>query len=265
MAHVTAIANQKGGVGKTSTTFHLAGAAARRGLRTLVIDADPQGNLTRSLSPEELAHDSVGLADALSQNTEETLASVLVPTAWEGVDLVPTTGATLSAVQQEINALNLGREHVMRERLAPLQDAYDLVLIDCPPSLDALSINAFAAANDILVVTHADMYAGDGMIKLSQTVHQMHQYVGRPDLRIAGVVFNQYDPNMKEPAYWYRTITEAATQMGIPVIHPPIPKRITLAECTFHGQRLDLSKDRRAAELVPIFDRHLQALYPASS
>lgn len=265
MAHVLAAANQKGGVGKTSTTFHLAGAAARRGLRTLVIDADPQGNLTSSLGPDHLAEDSLGLADALSQNTDETLADVIVPTAWEGVDLVPTTGTTLAAVQQEIASLSLGREHVLRQRLEELGDTYELVLIDCPPSLDSLSINAFTAASEIVVVTHADKYAGEGLIKLTGTVAQVRQFCARPDLRIAGVIFNAYDPNLREQAHWYREITAAAEHMGIPVVHPPVPKRITLQECTFSGTRLDLSRDRRAADLVPVFDRHLQTLHPSSS
>ncbi|MEI5005108.1 ParA family protein [Micrococcus luteus] len=264
MAHTLAVANQKGGVGKTSTTFHLAGAAARRGLRTLVIDADPQGNLTSSLGPADLAADSVGLADALSPNTDETLSDVIVQTEWEGVDLVPTTGTTLAAVQQEIASLSLGREHVLRQRLEQLGDTYELVLIDCPPSLDALSINAFTAASEVVVITHADKYAGEGLIKLAGTVSQVRQFCARPDLRIAGIIFNAYDPNVKEQAHWYREINAAAEQMEIPVVHPPVPKRITLVECTFSGTRLDLSRDRRAADLVPIFDRHLQTLHPAS-
>ena len=213
MAHTLAVANQKGGVGKTSTTFHLAGAAARRGLRTLVIDADPQGNLTSSLGPADLAADSVGLADALSPNTDETLSDVIVQTEWEGVDLVPTTGTTLAAVQQEIASLSLGREHVLRQRLELLGDTYELVLIDCPPSLDALSINAFTAASEVVVITHADKYAGEGLIKLAGTMSQVRQFCARPDLRIAGIIFNAYDPNVKEQAHWYREINAAAEQM----------------------------------------------------
>ncbi|TPJ51311.1 ParA family protein, partial [Mesorhizobium sp. B2-6-7] len=141
---------------------------------------------------------------------------------------------------------------------------YELVLIDCPPSLDALSINAFTAASEVVVITHADKYAGEGLIKLAGTMSQVRQFCARPDLRIAGIIFNAYDPNVKEQAHWYREINAAAEQMEIPVVHPPVPKRITLVECTFSGTRLDLSRDRRAADLVPIFDRHLQTLHPAS-
>lgn len=261
MTRTFACVNQKGGVGKTSTTMHLAGAASRRGLRTLLIDADPQGNLTSALGPDDLTHETAGLADALSFNApEETLSDVIVPSRWDHVDLVPTTGATLAAVQQELSARSLGGNHVLREALASLETAYDLVLIDCPPSLDTLSINAFTASDALVVITDAARFGGEGLLQLFQTMQMVRQYCDRPDLRIQGAIFNAYDHRQVEQRKWYSEIVSVLEQMGVPEIYPAVPRRITLAACTSSGTRLDQCTDSRASELVKIFDRHLDTL-----
>lgn len=260
MGRVLAVCNQKGGVGKTTYTFHLAGAAARAGERVLLIDADPQGNLSASVGTDELEVSSPGLADALSNAATETLAEVIVPTLWESVELVPTTGRTLAAVGQELATMNVGREHRLRKQLAQVRERYDLVLIDCPPSLDVLSVNAFTAADALVVVTHPEWYSGDGLVALFQTMQEVREYCARPDLSLAGVVFNAYEKQTKIGARFKREITEAADAMAAPVIHPPVPKRITLMECVVEGVQLHESRDRRAAELVPVFDRHLSQL-----
>lgn len=261
MTRIFSVVNQKGGVGKTSTTMHLAGAASLKGLRTLLIDADPQGNLTSVLGPDELTHETAGLADALSFNApEESLTDVIVSTRWEQVDLVPTTGATLAAVQQELGARSLGGNHVLREALAPLVDRYDLVLIDCPPSLDTLSVNAFTASDALVVVTDAARFGGEGLLQLFQTMQMVRQYCDRPDLRIAGAIFNAYDHRQNEQRKWYQEIVSVLEQMGVSEIYPPVPRRITLAACTSSGTRLDQSTDSRAGELAQIFDRHLDTL-----
>lgn len=260
MSRVLAICNQKGGVGKTTYTFHLAGAAVRAGLRVLLIDADPQGNLSASVGTDALEVSSAGLADALSNAAAETLGEVIVPTLWDGVDLVPTTGRTLAAVGQELATMNVGREHRLRKGLAPVREDYDLVLIDCPPSLDVLSINAFTAADALLVVTHPEWYSGDGLVALFQTMQEVREYCARPDLSLAGVVFNAYEKQTKIAARFRLEIEQAAEAMHAPVISPPISKRITLMECVLEGEQLHESRDRRAAELVPLFDRHLSQL-----
>ncbi|MFI5825501.1 ParA family protein [Streptomyces rishiriensis] len=265
MTHTFSIANQKGGVGKTTTTFHLAGAAAKRGLRTLVIDGDPQGNLTSSLDTGELTASSIGLADALSRNADETLADVIVPTQWEGVDLVPTTGGTLSAVEHELNTMSLGRTHRLSEELESVKGRYDLVLIDCPPNLGPLTINAFVASEQIVVVAKPELWSGTGLLSLFTTMQEVRRYCARPDLRFAGVIFNMYDNRETEQAKRYREITEAAEKMEIPILHPTVPRRVTVFETAIHGTRLDLSSDPRAAALAPIYDRHLEALLASTT
>ena len=263
MTRILAFANQKGGVGKTTTTFHVAGAAAQRGIRTLLIDADPQGNLTDAIGPADLAPDTVGLADALSNNTPERLSDVIVPTAWEGVDLAPTTGGTLSAVEHELDTMTLGRTHRMSEALEEVREQYELILIDCPPSLGSLSINAFNAAQEIVVIAKPEMWSGTGLLQLFETMQSVRRYCARPDLRFAGLVFNHYDAREKEQLRWYREISAAAEKMEIPILHPPVPRRVTVFETAISGTRLDLSKDPRAAELIPIYDRILDSLLHA--
>ena len=200
--------------------------------------------------PEDKA--LIGAFVVLRDRAEEAVREIVTEEPGEDPDPIRAKIADLYA------------SYMDEQRLEQLGDTYELVLIDCPPSLDALSINAFTAVSEVVVITHADKYAGEGLIKLAGTMSQVRQFCARPDLRIAGIIFNAYDPNVKEQAHWYREINAAAEQMEIPVVHPPVPKRITLVECTFSGTRLDLSRDRRAADLVPIFDRHLQTLHPAS-
>lgn len=264
MTRIFATANQKGGVGKTTTTMHLAGAASRQGMHTLIIDADPQGNMTSALAPQ-VTDEHAGLADVLSSNAPDfqSMADAAVTSQWERVDLVPTAGVALAAVQKELATRPLGGNHVMREALAPVRGQYDLILIDCPPSLDALSVNAFTAADSLVLVTDAGKFGGEGILQLVNTMRDVRRYCDRADLTIAGAIFNGYNPHQNEQRSWYREISAVLEKMEIPEIFPPIPRRITLQACTGSGTRLDLSKDSRAAELVKVFDRHLDTLLAA--
>ena len=116
-AQILALCNQKGGVGKSTTTFHLARAAVQAGRRVLVVDLDPQGNLTTSIAAETVDDDQAQLADALSSRAPETLRDVIVPGLWPGLDLVPTAGVTLGAVRDELVIAGAGRESRLREAL----------------------------------------------------------------------------------------------------------------------------------------------------
>lgn len=263
MTRVISLCNQKGGVGKTTECFHLAGAAAREGLQVLVIDADPQGNLSSSLSLEDLDPETTGLADVLSDQADDTVTDVIVETPWPSIHLVPTTGSTLAAVRQELASMSLGREYRMREALAEVKADYDLVLIDCPPSLDLLTINAFAASDALVVVTEAARFAGEGLVQLLDTMRNVRTYCQSPSLHMAGLIFNKVEKTTSAQ-HWKLEITHAAQAIEVPIIEPEVPKRITLVETTQTGTRLDLSSDRRAHELVPIFDAHLRALMSRS-
>ncbi|NUT53262.1 MAG: AAA family ATPase [Saccharothrix sp.] len=190
-ALVAAYALQKGGVGKTTSTCNTARAASRKKLRTLVVDMDPQGNTTSTLSRDELEDDDQGLADVLVPGSDVAVRDVIVPTIWEGVDLLPAMTVPMVEAEDRINAARHGREHRLVEALDPLLDDYDLVLIDCPPSLGMLTINALAAADRVIVVAEADQWSSDGLALLRTTVDGVRQY-SNPLLHWSGVLINKW-------------------------------------------------------------------------
>src|SRR5690625_2035428 len=129
-ARILAVCNQKGGVGKTTTTYHLARAGIRAGKKVLVVDLDPQGTLTNIAAREELPEDSISIADVLSARGREPLAEVIVPGLWEGLDVAPTVGEGLGVVRDELVVAGAGREARLRDALSQAAQQYDLILID---------------------------------------------------------------------------------------------------------------------------------------
>src|SRR5690606_38184370 len=175
-ARIYALCNQKGGVGKSTTTFHLARAAVLRGERVLVVDNDPQGNLTAVAAAEEVSEDQAGLADVLSTRAPETVADVIVAGVWHSLNVVPTSGTTLGYVRDELVIAGAGREVRLREALASVKDDYDMILIDCAPSLDQLTINGLTAADDVVIVTHSKQWSLSGLAQLLETIENVRQY-----------------------------------------------------------------------------------------
>lgn len=259
MTRIIALSNQKGGVGKTTTTYHLARAAQQRGLRVLTVDIDPQGSLTSSLSKEQLAPNSIDLADVLSARTSETLEEVIIPSIWPNVDLVPTTGEFLSVVRDELIATRLGREFKLKKALATVEHVYDLVLIDCPPSIDQLTINAMAAADAVLIVTHAAYYSLNGIAYLIDNVDDLKKLYNS-ELKIAGIIVNQYERNMNAPQARKLELNEAMENYGIAVLEPAIPKRTLIAESAENGQALDTVPGEDARQLVSTYKGYLSKL-----
>lgn len=190
-AKVVATANQKGGVGKTTVTL-LAGRAARvyHGARVLVLDMDPQGNTTSTLARDDYAADDIGLADAIIPDTDVSLREVIVGTIWDGVDLAPG-GQGLAVAEHKIAASPFGREHRLREALAPVLDDYDLVLIDNAPALGLLLVNSLTAADAAVLVSEADRWSADGLSMLGKTISGVRAYHNQR-LEILGAVVNRW-------------------------------------------------------------------------
>ena len=205
---VFAITNQKGGVGKSTTTYHLARAAMLLGLKVLCVDIDPQGNLTSVLAPD-IEEGDEGLADALSTRSEATLDDVIASTIWEGVDLLPTTGEALGVVRDELVIAGAGRESRLRTALEETKANYDLVLIDCAPSLDQLTINGLTAADDVLIVTQSKLWSANGLARLLGTVDSVREHYNH-DLTISGILINQHEEKTLSGAHWYGELAEAA-------------------------------------------------------
>lgn len=267
MTTTIAVTNQKGGVGKTTTAYNLARAAVTAGYSTLVVDADPQGNLTSALSPEPLGDDAVGLADALDRSTEETratgLGDVLAPTLWEGLDLAPTTGETLGEVRNRLTIdIAGGREYRLREGLEELAAngrTYDVVLIDCAPSLDLLAVNALAAADKTLVVTHPGWFSSNGLALLLSTISNVTRYYNQ-ELTIGGVLINAFDKRTKAAEHWRLEIESALTERQLPILHPHIPMRATINTAIEAGRGLDELHDTEASRLHETYSGHLATL-----
>lgn len=235
---IYAICNQKGGVGKTTTTFHLSRAAVLRGRRVLLVDADPQGNLTSVTAAEQVAKDQPGLADALSSRTGDTFTDVIVPGIWPGLLLVPTTGQTLGAVRDELIIAGPGRERRLRDALAELGNDYDDVFIDCAPSLDQLTINALTAATDVVIVSHAKLWSANGLGQLLDTIGSVRTYYN-PELRIGGLIINQFEEKTVSARAWHGELGAAAADHGIAILGPPVPKRVVIADAAEAARGLD--------------------------
>lgn len=257
MALTIAVANQKGGVGKTTATYHLARAAIRADKRILVIDLDPQGSLTNMAAREEVPDDALGVADVLSARTKEPLSDVIVEGVWDGMDVAPTVGETLAYVRDELVTAGAGRERRLYEAIGALGDAYDLVLIDCPPSLDQLTINALTAADGVVIVTQSKQASINGLVRLHETIVEVRKAY-RPELTIAGVLVNQHEKNTVSGQTWLEEIRKS-----MPILEPPIPKAVVLSDAAEASVALDEYGTRTGQRLAEAFDTYLTTIEEA--
>lgn len=222
---VTAVANQKGGVGKTSTTVNLAAILARQGKRVLVIDADPQANATAitgvSLGEGQLTLHDVLTAVATGQAGDGCITQAVVPSSWEGVDVVASERALAA---QETDAAP-GREHRLRVALTGAADRWDHVLIDCPPSLGTLTLAALTAADQCLIVTEPRSTASDGVAGIVATLTSVQRWYN-PQLSLAGILINRYRGDRRDRAMWRAWLHET---YGDAVIDHPLPEREVVA------------------------------------
>jgi chromosome partitioning protein len=227
---VLAVANQKGGVAKTTTVHSLGVASAELGRRTLVVDLDPQACLTFSLGfdPDRL-DDS--LHDVFVRRA--AVADVVLPVPGVGgLDVLP---ATIDLAGSEVHLLTrTGREHVLARALEPVLDRYDLVLIDCPPSLGVLTINGLTAARSVLIPLQCEALSHRGVGQLLQTIEDVRAFANG-DLAVRGVVATMYDDRTKHARH---IIEEVEERYGIPVLQPPVRKSIRFAEAPARGKSI---------------------------
>src|SRR5690554_6403391 len=188
MARVIAVTNQKGGVGKTTTCVNLAASMAATRRRVLFVDMDPQGNATMGSGVDKNALELSGY-DVLTKRASP--AEVIVKTDASGFDLLPANGNLTAA---EVELMNeIGREHRLRLALNSVRENYDYILIDCPPSLNLLTVNSPSAADFVLIPMQCEYYALEGLAALMNTVEQIKETVN-PNLEIEGILRTMYDP-----------------------------------------------------------------------
>ncbi len=255
-ATILAICNQKGGVGKTTTTVNLTRAAAiELGYKVLVIDCDPQGNLTKALAPAQQGNLELSLAGILDKTKNTPILEVIVPADWAGVDLIPAGGDDLADAAQNLVTLKAGREYVLKRAVDTVRDNYDLILIDCPPSLDQLPINAFTAADSVVIVTEPGQFALDGLDRLLDTVEIVQEFTN-PGLTIAAAIVNGYQ-NTNRMQHWY---SELASSLDAPVLSPPVQRATWIAEAQEAGKGLDEWNTPKATVLHATYADYLRTI-----
>ena len=232
MAHVIAIANQKGGVGKTTTAINLGASLAVAEKKTLVLDIDPQGNATSGLGVEDRSSRPTIYNVLIGQN--ELADAIVEGVHFPYLDVVPSTRDLVGAEIELVSAFS--RETILRQALEPIRDRYDYILVDCPPSLGLLTVNTLTAADSVLIPIQCEFYALEGLSQLLNTVRLVQRGLN-PGLDVEGVLLTMYDKRLNLS----RQVSEEAREyFGPKVYRSTIPRNVRLAEAPSFGQPIVL-------------------------
>ncbi len=226
---IFAVSNQKGGVGKTTTTVNLAACLAAKGWRTLVVDTDPQGNASSSLGIDKTALTAT-LYDVLLN--EAPPADVICPTHLPNLSLLPST-SVLAAAEVELVDLPQ-RETFLRSALAQVAGSYDFIFVDCPPSLGLLTVNALTAADGVLIPIQCEFLALEGLMQLIQSVDRVKRTMN-PRLDVTGVVMTMYDARTRLAP---QVVAEVKRFFPTRIFNSIVPRTVRLAEAPSYGQAI---------------------------
>ena len=228
MGKIIAISNQKGGVGKTTTAINLSACLAQKDFKVLAIDTDPQGNLTSGLGIDKSSLEA-SIYDIFAGETKAEDAIIKTPDI-KKLDLIPSS-VDLYAMDLELGNVK-DKEFILRDELKDIKDKYDYIIIDCPPALSTLTVNALVAADSIVVPIQCEYYALEGLTQLIKTVKLVQDRLNQ-NLTIEGILFTMYDTRTKLAQ---DVIDEVEEHIGERIFYARIPRNVRLAEAPSFGQ-----------------------------
>lgn len=237
MGRIIAIANQKGGVGKTTTSINLSAALGAKGKKVLVIDTDPQGNTTSGygIDKNELDYSVYDLMLG-----ECSVHDCIIKNVVENVSIIPSN-VDLSAVEIELIGKEK-KEYILKNEIDYIKDVYDFIIIDCPPSLSMLTINSMTTANTILVPIQCEYYALEGLSDLLHTVNLVQERLN-PELSMEGVVFTMFDARTNLSN---QVVENVKNYLGQNIYKTVIPRNVRLAEAPSYGQPINVYDPKSA-------------------
>jgi chromosome partitioning protein len=231
MSKTIAIANQKGGVGKTTTAINLSASLASTGKRILLIDIDPQGNATNGFGFEQNKLEKTIYEVLIGK---EEIEDAILQTEIPNLSLLP---ANINLVGAEIELVNfVGREKILKQRIAPIKNQYDFIIIDCPPSLGLLTVNALTCADSVLIPVQCEYYALEGLSKLLNTIHMVRKALN-PELGIEGVLLTMFDSRLRLSN---QVAAEIWKLFGDKAFKTVINRNVRLSEAPSHGKPIIL-------------------------
>lgn len=231
MGKIIAVANQKGGVGKTTTAINLSSCLAEAGKRVLTIDLDPQGNTTSGLGLEKEKIENTVYELMIGQCTvRESVSKTVV----ENLSIMPSD-INLAGAEIELLGIN-EKEYILKNEVDYIRDDYDFIIIDCPPSLNMLTINAMTTANTVLVPIQCEYYALEGLSQLVHTINLVQERLN-PDLEMEGVVFTMYDARTNLSL---QVVDNVKKNLSTNIYKTIIPRNIRLAEAPSYGMPINV-------------------------
>ncbi len=231
MGRIIAIANQKGGVGKTTTAINLSACLAEAGQKVLVIDIDPQGNTTSGLGVNKEEVEET-IYQVLIQETD--IEDSIIENIYDNLDIIPSN---VNLAGAEIDLIDVEeREYILKNAIARVRDNYDFVILDCPPSLSMLTVNSMTAADTVLVPIQCEYYALEGLTQLIHTINLVKKKLN-PLLELEGVVFTMYDSRTNLSLQVVENVKDNLKQNIYKTI---IPRNIRLAEAPSHGLPINI-------------------------